>query len=130
VTAVSKEDLFATSDVLSVHVMLGERSRGLVGAAELAAMKPTALLVNTSRGPIVDEDALVRALRERTIGGAALDVFDVEPLPQGHPLRTLDNAVITPHVGYVTDGNYGTFYPDAVEDIAAFAAGKPIRELA
>ena len=127
VTAVSKQELFARSDVLSVHLILSDRSRGLIGAAELAAMKPTAVLVNTSRGPIVDEHALVRALQERRIGGAGLDVFDVEPLPQGHPLRTLDNVVVTPHIGYVSDGNYRVFYQEAVEDIAAFVAGNPIR---
>jgi phosphoglycerate dehydrogenase-like enzyme len=129
VTAVSKQELFTRSDVLSVHLILSDRSRGLVGAAELASMKPSALLVNTSRGPIVDEDALVRALQERTIGGAALDVFDVEPLPDRHVLRTLDNVLITPHIGYVTQGNYKVFYEEAVEDIAAFAAGKPVRVL-
>lgn len=129
VTAVSKGELFTRSDVLSVHMVLSERSRGLVGAAELSAMKPTALLVNTSRGPIVDEDALVRALREGTIGGAALDVFDAEPLPEAHPLRSLDNAVVTPHIGYVTEGNYRVFYQHAVENIAAFVAGEPIRVL-
>jgi phosphoglycerate dehydrogenase-like enzyme len=127
VTAVTKDELFTRSDVVSIHVMLSERSRGLVGAAELAAMKPTALLVNTSRGPIVDEDALVDALLERRIGGAALDVFTVEPLPQRHILRRLDNALITPHIGYVTEGQYEVFYRDAVEDIAAFIAGNPIR---
>ncbi|MEU9330858.1 D-2-hydroxyacid dehydrogenase family protein [Streptomyces canus] len=127
VTAVSKQELFARADVVSVHLVLSERSRGLVGAAELAAMKPTALLVNTSRGPLVDEDALVRALREGSIGGAALDVFDVEPLPVDHALRTLDNVLVTPHIGYVTEGNYNVFYRHAVENIAAFVAGEPIR---
>jgi phosphoglycerate dehydrogenase-like enzyme len=124
---VSKQELFARSDVLSVHLVLSDRSRGLVGAGEFAAMKPSAVLVNTSRGPIVDEDALVRALQERKIGGAALDVFGTEPLPERHVLRTLDNVVITPHLGYVTHGSYTVFYEEAVEDIAAFAAGKPIR---
>ncbi|MFC9766544.1 D-2-hydroxyacid dehydrogenase family protein [Rhodococcus jostii] len=127
VRAVSKQELFARSDVLSVHLVLSDRSRGLVGAGELAAMKPSALLVNTSRGPIVDEDALVHALQERKIGGAALDVFGTEPLPERHVLRTLENVVITPHLGYVTHGTYKVFYEEAVEDIAAFAAGKPIR---
>jgi phosphoglycerate dehydrogenase-like enzyme len=129
VTAVTKDELFSRSDIVSVHVVLSERSRGLVGAAELAAMKPTALLVNTSRGPIVDEDALLAALRERRIGGAALDVFDQEPLAERHPLRSLDNALLTPHVGYVTRDTYEVFYRDAVEDIAAWAAGKPVRVL-
>ncbi|HNF06288.1 MAG TPA: D-2-hydroxyacid dehydrogenase family protein [Mycobacterium sp.] len=115
---ISKHDLFATADVLSVHLKLSERSTGLVGAAELALMKPTALLVNTSRGPIVDEAALVAALRDRTIGGAALDVFDTEPLPPGHPLRTLDNVLATPHIGYVADRPYRIFFRDAVAAIS------------
>ena len=127
VMAVSKKELFTRSDVVSVHLILSDRSRGLVGAAELAAMKSTAVLVNTSRGPIVDEEALVHALQERKIGGAGLDVFNVEPLPKDHVLRTLDNVVVTPHIGYVTDGNYKVFYQEAVEDIAAYVAGKPIR---
>jgi phosphoglycerate dehydrogenase-like enzyme len=127
VTAVSKEDLFARADVLSIHLVLSDRSRGLVGAAELAAMKPTAILVNTSRGPIVDEDALLDALRRKEIGCAALDVYDTEPLPAGHPFRSLDNTVLTPHVGYVTREVYEVFYGDAVEDIAAFKAGNPLR---
>ncbi|MFI5559923.1 D-2-hydroxyacid dehydrogenase family protein [Amycolatopsis japonica] len=127
VTAVSKEELFARADVLSVHLVLSGRSRGLVGAPELAAMKPTAMLVNTSRGPIVDEAALVDALRRKEIAVAALDVYDVEPLPSEHPLRTLDNVVLTPHIGYVTREAYEIFYRDAVEDIAAFQAGSPIR---
>ena len=115
---ISKHDLFATADVLSVHLKLSERSIGLVGAAELALMKPTALLVNTSRGPIVDEAALVAALRSRTIAGAALDVFDTEPLPSGHPLRTLDNVLATPHIGYVADRPYRIFFRDAVAAIS------------
>jgi phosphoglycerate dehydrogenase-like enzyme len=127
VTAVSKEDLFALADVLSIHLVLGDRSRGLVGAAELAAMKPTAMLVNTSRGPIVDEDALLDALRRKKIACAALDVYDTEPLPADHPLRALGNTVLTPHVGYVTREVYEIFYRDAVEDIAAFQSGNPIR---
>ncbi|SNS81974.1 Phosphoglycerate dehydrogenase [Streptosporangium subroseum] len=127
VTAMSKEDLFARADVLSIHLVLGDRSRGLVGAAELAAMKPTAILVNTSRGPIVDEDALVDALRRKKIACAALDVYDTEPLPADHPLRALGNTVLTPHVGYVTREVYEIFYRDAVEDIAAFQSGNPIR---
>ncbi|WP_409492418.1 D-2-hydroxyacid dehydrogenase family protein [Amycolatopsis sp. cmx-11-12] len=127
VTAVSKDELFARADVLSVHLVLSDRSRGLVGAPELAAMKPTAILVNTSRGPIVDEVALVDALRRKEIAVAALDVYDVEPLPSEHPLRTLDNVVLTPHIGYVTREAYEIFYRDAVEDIAAFQAGSPVR---
>ncbi|WET82111.1 D-2-hydroxyacid dehydrogenase family protein [Amycolatopsis sp. QT-25] len=127
VTAVSKAELFARADVLSVHLVLSDRSRGLVGAPELAAMKPTAMLVNTARGPIVDEAALVDALRRKEIAVAALDVYDVEPLPSEHPLRKLDNVVLTPHIGYVTREAYEIFYRDAVEDIAAFQAGSPIR---
>jgi phosphoglycerate dehydrogenase-like enzyme len=127
VTAVSKEQLFADADILSVHMVLSGRSRGLVGASELALMKPTSILVNTSRGPIVDEDALVEALRRRVIACAAIDVYDTEPLPAEHPLRSLDNALLTPHIGYVTHQLYTVFYRDAVEDIAAFIAGSPIR---
>jgi phosphoglycerate dehydrogenase-like enzyme len=127
VTAVSKEQLFADADILSVHMVLSERSRGLVGASELALMKPTSMLVNTSRGPIVDEDALVEALRRRVIACAAIDVYDTEPLPAEHPLRSLDNALLTPHIGYVSHQLYTVFYQDAVEDIAAFIAGSPIR---
>ncbi|WP_327122383.1 D-2-hydroxyacid dehydrogenase family protein [Streptomyces sp. NBC_01341] len=127
VTAVSKEELFTRSDAVSVHLVLSERTHHLVGANELSLMKRTAVLVNTSRGPIIDEDALVQALRDGAIGGAALDVFETEPLPVPHPLRELDNATITPHIGYVTEGNYKVFYEEAVEDIAAFVAGEPIR---
>ncbi|KAA0074829.1 D-2-hydroxyacid dehydrogenase family protein [Mycolicibacterium sp. P9-64] len=113
-----REEFFATADVVSVHMKLSARSRGLVGAAELTAMKETALLVNTSRGPIVDEAALIDALRSRSIAGAALDVFDVEPLPANHPLRTLDNVLATPHIGYVADRPYRIFFRDAVAAIA------------
>jgi phosphoglycerate dehydrogenase-like enzyme len=118
------------ADVLSVHVGLSERTRGLVGAAELQSMKPTAILVNTSRGPVLDEDALVDALRENRIGTAAIDVYDIEPLPANHALRALPNALLTGHIAYVTDDLYRTFYQDAVEDIAAFQAGAPIRVMA
>jgi phosphoglycerate dehydrogenase-like enzyme len=124
---VLRDELFATADVLSIHLVLGPRSRGLVGAAELAAMKPTAVLVNTSRGPIVDEAALIDALRRGTIAGAALDVFDREPLPADHPLRSMPNTVLTPHVGYVTRQTYEIFYRDIVEDIRAWRDGAPIR---
>lgn len=127
--AVTKEELLARSDVLSIHLVLSGRTRGLIGAAELALMKPSALLVNSSRGPIVDEQDLVDALRRNVIGGAALDVFDVEPLPAEHPLRFLPTAVLTPHLGYVADELYRTFYRDAVEDIAQFVAGSPVRVL-
>jgi phosphoglycerate dehydrogenase-like enzyme len=126
---VSKEQLFSGSDVVSIHYKLSPRSTGLVGAAELGLMKPTAYLVNTSRGPIVDSPALVAALRGGQIAGAALDVYDTEPLPLGDPLRTLPNTVLTPHLGYVTDDSYQVFYREAAEDIAAFASGSPIRVL-
>jgi len=116
-TYVGKDELFSRSDVLTIHMKLSERSTGLVGAVELALMKPTALLVNTSRGPIVDEAALVAALRSTTIK-AALDVFDTEPLPQAHPLRVLDNVTATPHIGYVADRPYRIFHRDAVAAIA------------
>jgi phosphoglycerate dehydrogenase-like enzyme len=127
VTAVSKEELFSRSDVLSVHLVLSDRTRGLVGTAEFGVMKPSAILVNTSRGPIVDEAALLAALRHEEIGGAALDVYDTEPMPADHPLRALPNVVLTPHLGYVTREVYEIFYRDAVEDIAAYQAGDPIR---
>jgi len=126
---VGKEELLARSDVVTIHYKLSERSRGLIGAADLARMKPTALLVNTSRGPIVDEAALLDALRGGTIGGAALDVYDREPLPADHPLRSAPNTVLTPHIGYVSEGAYTRFYGDAVEDIRAWAAGSPVRVL-
>jgi phosphoglycerate dehydrogenase-like enzyme len=127
VRTVTKEQLFTESDVLSIHVVLSERTRGLVAAAQLRTMKPSAVLVNTSRGPVVDEVALVDALRAGRIRGAAIDVFDTEPLPAHHPLRSLPNALLTGHVGYVTRDLYTIFYRDAVEDIAAFQAGSPIR---
>jgi phosphoglycerate dehydrogenase-like enzyme len=128
-TPVSKADLFAGSDVVTIHYKLSERSAGLVGAADLAQMKRTAYLINTSRGPIVEEAALVTALRSGSIAGAGLDVYDIEPLPLSHPLRTLQNVVLTPHLGYVTDDTYDVFYSEAAEDIAAFAKGEPIRVL-
>jgi phosphoglycerate dehydrogenase-like enzyme len=127
--AVGKEELFASSDVVTVHYKLSPRSVGLVGAAELALMKPSAYLVNTSRGPLVDSAALLAALRSGAIAGAALDVYDVEPLPLSSPLRTAPNVVLTPHLGYVTDESYRVFYGEAVEDIVAFAAGSPVRVL-
>jgi phosphoglycerate dehydrogenase-like enzyme len=127
--AVAKEELFRRADVVTIHLVLSDRTRGLVGAPELAAMKPTAYLVNTSRGPIVDEAALLAALRDGTIAGAALDVFDVEPLPPEHPLRSAPNTVLTPHIGYVSTGTFEVFYTDAVEDIAAFLDGAPVRVL-
>ncbi len=120
---VCKEELFSRADVLTIHLVLGERSRGLVGVSELNQMKPTALLINTSRGPIVDEQALVDALQSHTIAAAGLDVFDVEPLPEGHRLRTLDNVVATPHIGYVADRVYRVFYGEAAASIARWLAG-------
>ena len=126
-TLVDKDTLFAEGDVVSVHVRLSERTRGLVGAHEIGLMKPSAILVNISRGPIVDETALIDALQRKAIGGAALDTFDVEPLPAGHPFLTLDNTLITPHVGYVTDDGYRAFYSGVVENIRAFASGEPVR---
>ena len=124
---VSKDDLFRQSDFITVHVVLSPRSRGLVGAKELGLMKPGAFIVNTSRGPIIDEAALVAALRDKKIGGAGLDVFDVEPLPVDHPLRKMDNVVITPHLGYVTTQNYQHYFNGVVEDIRGFLDGKPVR---
>ena len=117
-TYVSKDELFSRADVLSIHLVLSERTRGLVGAPQLGLMKPTALLVNTSRGPIVDESALIDALRAQRLAGAGLDVFDTEPLPAGHPLRSLDNVVATPHIGYVAERVYRTFYGEAAGKIA------------
>jgi phosphoglycerate dehydrogenase-like enzyme len=129
VEPVGKEELLRRSDVVSIHLRLSERTRGLLGARELGLMKPTAILVNTSRGPIVDEDALLEALREGRIGGAGLDVFAVEPLPADHPLRSAPRTVVTPHIGYVTTGTYEIFYRDAVEDVAAWLRGEPVRVL-
>jgi phosphoglycerate dehydrogenase-like enzyme len=126
---VSREQLFSRSDVVTVHYKLSPRSTGLIGAAELALMKPTAYLVNTSRGPIVDTGALVAALRGGQIAGAALDVYDTEPLPLGDPLRSAPNTVLTPHLGYVTDETYRVFYGEAVEDIAAYINENPVRVL-
>ena len=126
---VDKETLFRDSDIVSVHVRLSDRTRGLVGAAELGLMKPDAYLVNISRGPIVDEPALVAALQGKKIAGAGLDTFDVEPMPPDHPLLGLDNTVITPHVGYVTREAYLGHYRGVVENIRAFAAGEPVRML-
>jgi phosphoglycerate dehydrogenase-like enzyme len=117
---VRKEELFRQSDILTIHLVLGRRSRGLVGAAELALMKPRAWLVNTSRGPIVDDSALTTALREHRIAGAAVDVFDVEPLPADHPYRSLDNMLATPHIGYVSQNLYRAFYGDTVRNIVAW----------
>jgi phosphoglycerate dehydrogenase-like enzyme len=130
VECVERDDLFRRADFLSIHLQLSQRTRGLVGARELGLMKPSAYLINTSRGPIIDEAALIAALRERRIAGAGLDVFDVEPLPLAHPLRELDNVVLTPHLGYVVEQNYRAFFTGTVEDIRAFIDSKPVRVLA
>ncbi|HEY3159211.1 MAG TPA: D-2-hydroxyacid dehydrogenase family protein [Vicinamibacterales bacterium] len=130
VELVDKDALFQRADILSVHLVLGDRTRGLVGERELAMMKPTAFLINTARGPIVNEQALIHALRHSVIAGAGLDVFDEEPLPVDHPLRRLENALLTPHLGYVTTENYRLAYGEAVGDIRAFLAGAPVRVLA
>jgi phosphoglycerate dehydrogenase-like enzyme len=129
VTAVSKEELFATSDFVSVHVPLTDATRGLIGAEELATMKETAYLVNTSRGPVVDAEALLMALMVDTLQGAALDVFDIEPLPAADPLRKLSNVILLPHLGYVVEEVYATFFAEAVDDVLSFAAGSPVRVL-
>ncbi len=126
-TLVSKDELFRRSDFITVHLQLSPRTRGLIGAKDLGLMKPTAYFINTSRGPIVEEAALLDALRAKRIAGAGIDVYDVEPLPLDHPLRKLDNAVITPHLGYVTEDNYRRFYGQMVEDIRAWLDGKPVR---
>jgi phosphoglycerate dehydrogenase-like enzyme len=115
---VDKQTLFREADVVTIHLVLSGRTRGLVGGSELASMKPTARLVNTSRAPIVDEEALIEALQARRIAGAAVDVFDVEPLPSDHPFRKLQNLLATPHIGYVTEDLYRTFYGDAAANIA------------
>jgi len=124
---VGKEDLFRQSDIITIHVVLSQRTRGLIGAKELGLMKPTAYIVNTSRGPIIEEAALLSALRENKIAGAGLDVFDVEPLPVDHPLRSMDKVVLTPHLGYVSIQNYRAYFAGVVEDIRAFLDGKPVR---
>jgi len=126
----SKVELFATADIVTVHVVLSQRSRGLVGRDDLARMKPTSFLVNTARGPIVDEAALLEALQARKIAGAAIDVFSVEPLPVDHPFRKLDNIVLTPHLGYVTEEGFRNHYGQMVEGIDAWFRGEPVRRLA
>lgn len=130
VTYVSKQELFEQADVLSVHLVLSDRSRGLVDAQALGWMKPSAYIINSSRGPIIDEAALIATLQQRRIAGAALDVFDIEPLPTEHPFRRLDNVLATPHIGYVTENNYRTFFSQMIEDIQAWHAGAPIRVFA
>jgi phosphoglycerate dehydrogenase-like enzyme len=129
VHALGFQDLLRTCDVVSIHTRLSDRTRGLIGARELALMKPSALLVNTSRGPIVDEAALVAALQAGHLGGAGLDVYDVEPLPAGHPLLTTPRTLLTPHIGYVSGRTYAGFFEEAVEAVRAWQAGAPIRLL-
>jgi phosphoglycerate dehydrogenase-like enzyme len=124
---VSKEELFRAADIVSVHLVLSARTKGIIGAAELGLMKPTAYLVNTSRGPLLDENALINTLKSRAIAGAALDVFDVEPLPASHPFRSLDRLLVTPHIGFVTSETYTIFYRDTVENIVAWLNGTPVR---
>jgi len=126
---VSKQELFRQADFLSIHLQLSQRTRGLVTGKDLALMKPTAFLINTSRGPIVDEPSLLAALGSRKLGGAGLDTFDIEPLPLNHPLRKLDNVVLTPHLGYVSQEGYKVYYTQMVEDIKAWLAGNPVRVL-
>jgi len=125
----SKEELFATADIITIHVVLSDRSRGLVGAADLDRMKPTSFIVNTARGPIIDEMALLETLKARKITGAAVDVFSVEPLPVDHPFRKLDNLVLTPHLGYVTQETFIAHYNQMVEGIDAWFKGEPVRRL-
>jgi phosphoglycerate dehydrogenase-like enzyme len=127
--AASKEEVLRQSDIVSIHIPLTPKSRALIGAGELALMKPSAFLVNTSRGPIVEEAALLAALRDKKIAGAGLDVYDVEPLPLAHPLRRLDNVVLTPHLGYASQQNYRAYFAGVVDDIRGFLDGKPVRVL-
>jgi len=126
---VSKEDLFRQADFITIHLVLSQRTRGLVGTREFVLMKPSAYIINTSRGPIIDEAAVLAALREKRIAGAGLDVFDIEPLPIDHPLRKMDNVVLTPHLGYVAIQNYRAYFAGVVDDIRAFLDGKPVRVL-
>jgi D-3-phosphoglycerate dehydrogenase len=130
VTYATKEELFATADIITIHVVLSQRSRGLVGAADFARMKPTAYLVNTARGPIVDEAALLDALVQKKIAGAGIDVFSVEPLPVDHPFRKVDNLVLTPHLGYVTEDSFRNHYTQMVEGVDAWFKGETPRKLA
>ena len=130
VTYATKEELFSTADIVTIHVVLSQRSRGLVGREDLARMKPTAYLVNTARGPIVDEQALLETLQQRKIAGAGIDVFSVEPLPLDHPFRKLDNMVLTPHLGYATEESFRNHYTQMVEGIDAWFKGESPRRLA
>jgi phosphoglycerate dehydrogenase-like enzyme len=127
-TLVAREELFREADVVTIHLVLSARTRGLVGAAELALMKPASWLVNTSRGPIVDEGALIRALESRAIAGAAIDVFSIEPLPADHPFRRLDNVLATPHIGYIAEDLYRTFYGDTAAAVAEWLDEMPDRK--
>jgi len=126
---VEKDELLTESDIISIHLILSDRTRGLIGARELRLMKPDAYIVNTSRGPIIQEKALIEALKAEKIAGAGIDVYDIEPLPQDHPFLTLTNTVITPHIGYVSRENFQTFFKQASEDVAAWLNGEPIRVL-
>ena len=130
VTRVDKATLLSTADVVTLHLILSDRSRGIIGAADLAQMKRTAFIVNTSRGPLIDQDALIAALKAGTIAGAGIDVFDIEPLPKDHAILSAPNTFLTPHLGYVTQQNYRAYYQGAVEAIAAFNAGAPVRVIA
>jgi D-3-phosphoglycerate dehydrogenase len=127
VKRVDKEELFRQSDIISLHLVLGERTLGVVGAHELALMKPSAFIVNTARGPLIDEAALIDTLQNRRIAGAGLDVYWQEPIPHDHPLLKLDNVVLTPHLGYVVEESYRAFYGDLVESVTAWLGGKPLR---
>jgi D-3-phosphoglycerate dehydrogenase len=126
-TLVSKDELLSTSDIVTIHLVLSDRTRGLIGRTELARMKKGAILINSSRGPIVDEAALIEALRSKHLRAAGLDVYDVEPLPPGHPLTTLENVVLAPHLGYVDDATFRAFYRDGLENLLAWLDGNPIR---
>ena len=125
VKLVDKEGLLLNSDFLTIHLILSERTRGIFTAEDLSRMKPTSYIINTARGPIIDENALINALKNKTIAGAGIDVFSVEPLPVDHPFRGLENTVVTPHLGYVEVGNYGAYFNGYVEAIDAFLKGKP-----
>jgi len=127
--AATLEELLPRSDIVSIHIPLTPKSRGLIGAKQLAVMKPSALIINTSRGPIVEEAALLAALHEKKIAGGGFDVYDIEPLPLDHPLRKLDNVVLTPHLGYVSQQNYRAYFAGVVDDIRGFLDGKPVRVL-
>ena len=128
-TLVGKDVLLARSDMVSIHLKLSDRTRGLLGQRELGLMKPTAYLINTSRGPIVDEDALLDHLQQQRIAGAAIDVYGTEPLPADHPMRRLENAILLPHLGYVVEQNYELVYGDTLEDVEAFLDGRVLRPL-